>query len=386
MNRTDDISNLFKRFGASADSYLEFSSQFDYKEKPLALVPTVSAPVQVPVAEAMESVSPVNPIAKALSVAHGGDEHAAEHAPVSISQPATPLRHLLAEVALARQAEAQARNEEALRQVLPLGRPPKTRAHVIAVVSAKGGVGKSTLVSALATSLRLNGGQTLAIDLDPQNALQHHLGAEPDVAGMGNASLNGENWKSLLLTGSGATSLLPYGAVSETERRTLERYLDNDRYWLARQLGNMDLGENDLVILDTPPGRTIYLEQALMVADQVLVVTTADAASYVTLDPMERLLAERMAQGQAPLCSYVINQFDGTRQFCRDMHEVIKRRLGSRLLGVVAFDHAVGEAMAYGQNPMIDAASSPACKDMLVLSGKLGAQLKSMTVAESYAS
>jgi cellulose synthase operon protein YhjQ len=293
---------------------------------------------------------------------------------------------LLAEVALARQAEAQARNEEALRQVMPLGRPTKTRAHVIAVVSAKGGVGKSTLVSALATSLRQNGGQTLAIDLDPQNALQHHLGAEPDVAGMGNASLNGENWKSLLLTGSGATSLLPYGAVSETERRTLERYLDNDRYWLARQLGNMDLGENDLVILDTPPGRTIYLEQALMVADQVLVVTTADAASYVTLDPMERLLAERMAQGQAPLCSYVINQFDGTRQFCRDMHEVIKRRLGSRLLGVVAFDHAVGEAMAYGQNPMIDAASSPACKDMLVLSGKLGAQLKSMTVAESYAS
>jgi cellulose synthase operon protein YhjQ len=310
----------------------------------------------------------------------------AQSSPVDTPQPVAPLRHLLAEVALARQAEAKARNEEALRQALPHGRPARTRAHVIALVSAKGGVGKSTLTSALATALRLEGGQTLAIDLDPQNALQYHLGAEPDVAGMGNASLSGENWKSLLLTGSAGSLLLPYGSVTEDERRTLERYLENDRYWLAGQLAHMDLGENDVVILDTPPGRTAYLEQALMVADQVLVVATADAANFVTLDQMERLLAEYKARGQAPLCSYVVNQFDSSRLFCRDMHEVLKRRLGSSLLGVVALDHAIGEAMAYGQNPLLEAESSPACQDMLMLSDKLKAQLESMVIAESQAS
>jgi hypothetical protein len=68
------------------------------------------------------------------------------------------------------------------------------------------------------------------------------------------------------------------------------------------------------------------------------------------------------------------------------MHEVLKRRLGSRLLGVVALDHAVGEALAYGQNPLLEAESSPACQDMLMLSDKLKAQLKSMDVAESFAS
>lgn len=380
MNRTDDISNLFNRFGASAESYLEFGSDFDYKEKPLALVPT--APEPVAVVELVEPAIQVNEPSRVVSAV----ENEAPMPPVKTAQPAAPLRHLLAEVALARQAEAQARNDEALRRVLPLGRPAKTRAHVIALVSAKGGVGKSTLASALATTLRVDGGRTLAIDLDPQNALQYHLGAEPDVAGMATASLKGESWNSLLLAGSAGSLLLPYGSVTEDERRTLERYMDHDRYWLARQLAGMDLSENDVVILDTPPGRTTYLDQALMVADQVLVVVTTDAACFVTLDPMERLLDECMAHGQAPQCNYVISQFDSSRVFCRDMHEVLKRRLGSRLLGVVALDHAVGEALAYGQNPLLEAESSPACQDMLMLSDRLKAQLKSMDVAESFAS
>lgn len=379
MNRTDDISNLFNRFGASADSYLEFDSHFDYKEKPLALVPTTPVSVVIEAPEATIEVVEAAPVERAIHVE-------AELPPVKIPQVAAPLRHLLAEVALARQAEAQARNEEALRQVLPHGRPSKTKAHVIALISGKGGVGKSTLASALATLLRVEHGQTLAIDLDPQNALQHHLGAEPDVAGMANASLQGENWNSLLLAGPAGSLLLPYGAVTEDERRTLERYLENDRFWLARQLANMALGENDVVILDTPPGRTAYLDQALMVADQVLVVVTADAACFLTLDPMQRLLDERKARGQAPLCNYVINQFDASRAFCRDMQEVLKRRLGNDLQGAVVLDHSIGEALAYGQNPLLEPGFSPACRDMRVLSDTLKAQLKSMDIAESYAS
>jgi cellulose synthase operon protein YhjQ len=385
MNRTDDISNLFHRFGASADSYLEFDSHFDYKEKPLALVPALPVPVPVPASVEIDApqvaieVSETIPTVRTLQVE-------AEQPVVNTAQVGASLRHLLAEVALARHAEAQARNEETLRQVLPNGRPAKTKARVIALVSPKGGVGKSTLASALTTALRLEGGQTLAIDLDPQNALQYHLGAEPDVEGMGSASLKGENWNSLLLAGSAGSLLLPYGSVTEDERRTLERYLENDRYWLARQLANMNLGENDVVILDTPPGRTVYLDQALSVADQVLVVVTADAACFVMLDPMERLLGECRASGQAPQCNYVINQFDTSRAFCRDMHEVLKRRLGSKLLGVVALDHAVGEALAYGHNPLLEAESSQACQDMLMLSDRLKAQLELMSVSESYAS
>ncbi|MHC8348096.1 cellulose biosynthesis protein BcsQ [Pseudomonas sp. RT4P38] len=389
MNRTDDISNLFNRFGASADSYLEFDSHFDYKEKPLALVPAAAEPVADAVIEALV-IEPVNAVpviesVKLMFAAKPLEIVADVRADNTAAVPA-PLRHLLAEVALVRQAEALALNDEALRQALPHGRSAKCKARVVALVSSKGGVGKTTLAAALASTLHLTGGRTLAIDLDPQNALQYHLGVQPDVAGMGSASLTGNNWNELLLPGSADSLLLPFGALTEQERHTLEHYLVNDRHWLARQLARMALNENDVVILDTPPGRTVYLEQALDVADQIVVVTTADAASFLTLDQMDKLLGAPDTRAPSSVCSYVINQFDACREFSRDMHEVLKRRLGGQLLGVISLDHALGEALAYGRNPLMAPGSSPACQDLLRLSEQLKARVESARTAELYAS
>ena len=47
---------------------------------------------------------------------------------------------------------------------------------VIAVVSAKGGVGKTTISANLAAAIALTGRPVLVVDLDPQNAMQWHLG------------------------------------------------------------------------------------------------------------------------------------------------------------------------------------------------------------------
>ena len=47
---------------------------------------------------------------------------------------------------------------------------------VIAVVSAKGGVGKTTLSANLGVGIAQRGYPVLIVDLDPQNAMQWHLG------------------------------------------------------------------------------------------------------------------------------------------------------------------------------------------------------------------
>ena len=386
MHRTDDISNLFNRFGASADSYLEFDSHFDYKEKPLALLSAVAdEPIAQPVVEAVvEEPLEAEPLKLAVVVKSLTPATAA--ASGDLPNTPAPLGRLLAEVALARQAEARARNDEALRQALPQGRPAKCKAHVIALVSNKGGVGKTTISAAMASTLHLPGGRTVAIDLDPQNALQYHLGVEPDMAGMGSASLTGKNWGEVLLACGAHSLLLPYGVLKGSERRTLEQYLVNDRHWLARQLARMTLEENDVIILDTPPGQNVYLEQALQVADQIVVVTTADAASFLTLDQMEKSLAAPDARTQLSTFSYVINQFDAGREFSRDMLEVLKRRLGEQLLGVISLDHALGESLAYGRNPLGAADLSPACDDLMLLSEQLKTRLETAGTADIYAS
>lgn len=390
MKRADDVVNLFQSFGANTDSYLEIDSHFEYKEQLSELRPAIMSVVTADTSE----YKPVD-IPPALAITPSG-----RAVPATIGEPSStpslmgtsptsftpaPLRTLLAEVELLRQGEAQARNDNALEQSLSKGEPPVINAHVIAVVSAKGGVGKSTLSAALATRLRIAGGQTLAVDLDPQNALLHHLDVSPDVAGMGNASLRGENWRSLLLPGSAGTHLLPYGALSEDERRALDQYLLNDNYWLARQLARMELGEKDVVVLDTPPGRTVYLDQALAMASQVVVVISCDAASYITLTQIEQLLAPRLACPRPPVCSYVINEFDASRGFSRDMLAVLKRHLGDRLLGVVHLDHAINEALAYGRNPAKDPCETEGCQDLANLCRSLTSQLMSQDVKESQA-
>lgn len=52
--------------------------------------------------------------------------------------------------------------------------------HIYAVINQKGGVGKTTTVSALTSGLKLRGRRVLAVDLDPQGNLSYSFGAEPD--------------------------------------------------------------------------------------------------------------------------------------------------------------------------------------------------------------
>ena len=65
---------------------------------------------------------------------------------------------------------------------------------VVAIVSAKGGVGKSTIAANLAVALNRHARTVLAVDLDPQNALHLHLGGKPqDIGGLSRASVAGSH-------------------------------------------------------------------------------------------------------------------------------------------------------------------------------------------------
>lgn len=224
---------------------------------------------------------------------------------------------------------------------------------VIAIVSAKGGVGKTTLTANLATALQREGVATLlVVDMDPQNALGLHFGADPrSLAGVSRASLADEDWGSVCVQSPSGVHVLPYGVVNESDRVAFERHLDAHPNWLGQQLQGLELPEDAVVLIDTPPGPSVYMQQALSAAQVVVVVSLPDAASYAALALMQRLVHTYCTpRPDFSETLYVLNQVDGARQLSKDITRVMQDNLGERLVGVVHEDQAVREALAYDQS------------------------------------
>ncbi|KIH81808.1 cellulose biosynthesis protein BcsQ [Pseudomonas batumici] len=357
MHRSDDIANLFNRFGGSVESYREIEPSYDYIEEAVELfnpdMSTAQPACEIPAPEPLAASSAPQP-AEPSSVISSS----------SMAQVgSTPLSRLLLEI-------EQQRGGVAAEHPVEQG-APRLKAKVIVVVSAKGGVGRSTLAAALACAIKRAGGRTLALDLDPQNALCLHLGGSEDWPGIAASDSADEDWQPLVRKGFAGSRCLAYGVASGPLRRTVEQRLENDRFWLARHLAHLALDEQDTVVIDTPPGATVYLAQALEIADVVLGVTLADAAAYTSLNQLDRLLAPYLQRESPAQYKVVINQLDTSRQFSLDLCEVLKKRTGQQLLGVIRQDHFISEALAYDRNPLAHTPSTRGCQDVLDLTGSL---------------
>lgn len=250
---------------------------------------------------------------------------------------------------------------------------------VIAVASMKGGVGKTTTTANLASVFREAGDrEILVVDLDPQNSLHLHfnflVSDNEGICSYGvrNLSLSGAVRHNNTL-GFGC---LPYGAATEDEREVFESLLQDDPNWLCQKLADLGLPDNTFVIIDTPPGNTVYLQQAFNAADIVLLVILADAGSYLTLPAMEGWLAEANESYPTLLAAYVVNQTDNGNPLHRDLLDVLRFSLKGRLAPVsIHRDEGVSEAMAFQQSVIEHAPHAQATEDFRRLADWVAQQL-----------
>lgn len=220
---------------------------------------------------------------------------------------------------------------------------------VIASISPKGGAGKTTLTANLASILSTEspeGERYLAIDTDPQNALRfHHRMPANHVDGIATATLNRSKIAQTIYSGPHGVDCLPYGLANESQRQAFESVLSERVNWFAQTLKKL---KRSSVIIDTPPGPSVYMRQALSVADVVLVVLLADAASFATFDAIERYFDDYCPPDRArPVVHYVVNQFDSSKMLNRDVFTLMQQRLPAQsLLWRIHYDSAVEEALA----------------------------------------
>lgn len=224
---------------------------------------------------------------------------------------------------------------------------------VVSIVSMKGGVGKTTLGANLAVALaaRLGKNRVVFIGLDPSDSVPWHIGSENlenhthrQKKGLSCLEFPVSDVSGLSYLSDSGVLCFPFGDASEVQRKAFEKMLQRKTTWLIDFINQARSNKDNLVLIDTPPGHSVYQQQALEVADLSIAVLLPDAASYATVPSMESSFAQ-FALGKPNM--YLVNQYDQRQPLSVDVVRSLRQALGTRLVPIlISQDEGVREALA----------------------------------------
>lgn len=161
---------------------------------------------------------------------------------------------------------------------------------VICIANQKGGIGKTTTATALASILASQGKKTLLIDADPQgNSTDTYRAISKDTATLYDVILDRDD----PLPIAEAVQKTEIGDIvaSDPELRKADIFLANDAaalYTLREALEK--LTGYEYVIIDTAPADNMLLKNCLVAADKVIIPITADRYAIQGLSDLNKTL------------------------------------------------------------------------------------------------
>lgn len=192
---------------------------------------------------------------------------------------------------------------------------------VIAIAATKGGTGKTTTAAALAQAFADMGRTSLLVDADAQGSASLIYGAE-ESPGL-YAALMGGAKASDLVQSTEAGDILP--SSPELDGLDLELARDKGRdTLLARALEPLRASYDEIVI-DTAPGVSTLLVQALTAADKVLIPVQADTQSLRGLEKLAETVADvqRYTNKRLEVAGVVVTMYDGRTVLAKQYGEMI---------------------------------------------------------------
>jgi chromosome partitioning protein len=214
-------------------------------------------------------------------------------------------------------------------------------AQKIAVLSQKGGTGKTTAVRTLTDVFRQAGLDVLVIDLDPQGNLSDYFDVDPEATPTVGDVLAGR----AEAAAAEHDGIIPANlALAEAELAMAGKM--GRELILRKALKDVD-AEHDIILIDCPPSLGLLTVNALVAADWALL---SAEAQYFALQGVEQALQviELARDGLNPDLQWLgvlFNIADMRTVHSREAYDSLRQHVGDKLL-----DTVVRQSIAYAES------------------------------------
>jgi chromosome partitioning protein len=211
----------------------------------------------------------------------------------------------------------------------------------IAVLSQKGGTGKTTTVRTLADVFRRIGLNVLAVDLDPQANLSDYLDVDPDASPTVGDVLAGRAKARDAVHGA----IMPANLGLAEAELALSGKMGRE---LALKKALRELKDDyELILIDCPPSLGLLTVNALVASDHALL---SAEAQYFALQGVEQALevielARENLNPDLEWLGIVLNIADMRTRHSREAFDSLREHFGEKLL-----DTAIRASIAYAES------------------------------------
>ena len=237
--------------------------------------------------------------------------------------------------------------------------------HVVAVVSQKGGVGKTTTSVNLAAAFARRGLKTLIVDTDPQGAVRYGAGLRRGHPTYGFSDyLNGQRTlrEILLPTALPWLRVMLAGSVSDMADQTtyLELVHQTD---LMRELLTTARERCHVVIVDTPPGLGPVVHKVLESSQHVIVPLQCEPLALQTTPQILRGIQDIvLVNEELTLDGILLTMYDPENPATERVVQYVRTHLPANMLFDVVIPRSAGaaDAFAAGQPVVLRDPADPA--------------------------
>jgi chromosome partitioning protein len=211
----------------------------------------------------------------------------------------------------------------------------------IAVLSQKGGTGKTTMVRTLTDVFRRIGLTTLAVDLDPQGNLSDYLDVDPEASPTVGDVLSGR----ARAADAVHDGIIPANLGLAESELAMSGKMGRE-LTLRRALREVEDGY-DLVLIDCPPALGLLTVNALVAADYALL---SAEAQYFAMQGVEQALevidlARENLNPDLEWLGVVLNIADMRTRHSREAFDSLREHFGEKLV-----EQTIRQSIAYAES------------------------------------